>query len=159
MVGASGFEPPTPRSRTECSTRLSHAPTKAFGHCITAAEPVPGILAAADSPRTGVIDELLLGPRALKIFENRERVVSGKVGLQRRDRHVAVANGLVVGLVVRLPVVLPFLDPVVGTAAWIEPFRDHGDVIAFRLHGRAQAFWHAGRNVYVDEHSRRQPAF
>src|SRR5262245_36651364 len=28
MVGASGFEPPTPRSRTECSTRLSHAPTK-----------------------------------------------------------------------------------------------------------------------------------
>jgi hypothetical protein len=29
MVGASGFEPPTPRSRTECSTRLSHAPTQA----------------------------------------------------------------------------------------------------------------------------------
>ena len=26
-VGARGFEPPTPRSRTECSTRLSHAPT------------------------------------------------------------------------------------------------------------------------------------
>jgi hypothetical protein len=28
LVGASGFEPPTPRSRTECSTRLSHAPTR-----------------------------------------------------------------------------------------------------------------------------------
>ena len=28
MVGARGFEPPTPRSRTECSTRLSHAPTQ-----------------------------------------------------------------------------------------------------------------------------------
>ncbi len=28
VVGASGFEPPTPRSRTECSTRLSHAPTE-----------------------------------------------------------------------------------------------------------------------------------
>ena len=27
VVGARGFEPPTPRSRTECSTRLSHAPT------------------------------------------------------------------------------------------------------------------------------------
>src|SRR5262249_60353194 len=27
LVGARGFEPPTPRSRTECSTRLSHAPT------------------------------------------------------------------------------------------------------------------------------------
>src|SRR5438128_5219956 len=29
VVGARGFEPPTPRSRTECSTRLSHAPTEA----------------------------------------------------------------------------------------------------------------------------------
>ena len=28
LVGARGFEPPTPRSRTECSTRLSHAPTE-----------------------------------------------------------------------------------------------------------------------------------
>ncbi len=28
MVGARGFEPPTSRSRTERSTRLSHAPTK-----------------------------------------------------------------------------------------------------------------------------------
>src|SRR5579884_2305928 len=27
MVGARGFEPPTPWSRTRCSTRLSHAPT------------------------------------------------------------------------------------------------------------------------------------
>src|SRR6476619_8598518 len=27
VVGAKGFEPSTPRSRTECSTRLSHAPT------------------------------------------------------------------------------------------------------------------------------------
>src|ERR1043165_3081565 len=34
LVGASGFEPPTPRSRTECSTRLSHAPTEANHYCI-----------------------------------------------------------------------------------------------------------------------------
>ena len=26
LVGAREFEPPTPRSRTECSTRLSHTP-------------------------------------------------------------------------------------------------------------------------------------
>jgi hypothetical protein len=26
MVGESGFEPPTPWSRTRCSTRLSHSP-------------------------------------------------------------------------------------------------------------------------------------
>ena len=28
LVGTSGFEPPTPASRTLCSTRLSHVPTK-----------------------------------------------------------------------------------------------------------------------------------
>ena len=33
LVGARGFEPPTPRSRTECSTRLSHAPTRRRGDC------------------------------------------------------------------------------------------------------------------------------
>ena len=27
MVGASGFEPPTPWSRTRCATRLRYAPT------------------------------------------------------------------------------------------------------------------------------------
>ncbi len=27
MVGKRGFEPPTPASRTLCSTRLSHSPT------------------------------------------------------------------------------------------------------------------------------------
>ena len=30
MVGARGFEPPTPWSRTRCSTRLSHSPTPYF---------------------------------------------------------------------------------------------------------------------------------
>ena len=39
MVGAAGFEPATPASRTQCSTGLSHAPTRwrliasAFAHC------------------------------------------------------------------------------------------------------------------------------
>ena len=31
MVGERGFEPPTPWSRTRCSTRLSHSPT--VRHC------------------------------------------------------------------------------------------------------------------------------
>src|SRR5208337_2954923 len=31
MVGERGFEPPTPWSRTRCSTRLSHSPTGAAG--------------------------------------------------------------------------------------------------------------------------------
>jgi hypothetical protein len=29
LVGERGFEPPTPWSRTRCSTRLSHSPTRA----------------------------------------------------------------------------------------------------------------------------------
>src|SRR5580692_4467831 len=32
MVGAIGFEPTTPSSRTRCSTRLSHAPTNAAAY-------------------------------------------------------------------------------------------------------------------------------
>ena len=32
MVGERGFEPPTPWSRTRCSTRLSHSPTVGSGH-------------------------------------------------------------------------------------------------------------------------------
>src|ERR1700675_3750893 len=30
LVGERGFEPPTPWSRTRCSTRLSHSPTDYF---------------------------------------------------------------------------------------------------------------------------------
>ena len=41
MVGARGFEPPTSRSRTERSTRLSHAPTtKLCRHSRCAVPPV-----------------------------------------------------------------------------------------------------------------------
>ena len=52
-------------------------------------------------------------------FDRRERVVRGQIRMQRRDRHVPVAHGLVVRPIVRLPVVLPFLDPVVRA-----PLRD-----------------------------------
>ena len=36
MVGERGFEPPTPWSRTRCSTRLSHAPTRSNCEGLTA---------------------------------------------------------------------------------------------------------------------------
>ena len=50
LVGASGFEPPTPRSRTECSTRLSHAPTG--GTAILPQPPRPAkALRQAPAPR------------------------------------------------------------------------------------------------------------
>ena len=35
MVGVRGFEPPTPASRTQCSTRLSHTPTVGTGRSAT----------------------------------------------------------------------------------------------------------------------------
>ena len=62
MVGAKGFEPSTPRSRTECSTRLSHAPTVCLSYRTPLAFPKlffpaasgPGLLAfragAAETP-------------------------------------------------------------------------------------------------------------
>ncbi len=34
MVGERGFEPPTPWSRTRCSTRLSHSPNMGCG-CVS----------------------------------------------------------------------------------------------------------------------------
>src|SRR6478672_3695584 len=38
MVGERGFEPPTPWSRTRCSTRLSHSPTPATPNCCISRE-------------------------------------------------------------------------------------------------------------------------
>src|ERR1700733_3860309 len=36
MVGERGFEPPTPWSRTRCSTRLSHSPNLRLEGCLRA---------------------------------------------------------------------------------------------------------------------------
>src|ERR1035437_4572196 len=85
LVGARGFEPPTPRSRTECSTRLSHAPT---------------ICSSYFTPH-----------RQRKRFGQRERAVIGHVRLQRRHRDEPVQNRLMIRLVVWLPAVLRFLNP------------------------------------------------
>src|SRR5262245_48974266 len=56
LVGARGFEPPTPRSRTECSTRLSHAPTEANNH-LTPFPRFEAQLPRARLPRIAVIVE------------------------------------------------------------------------------------------------------
>src|SRR2546422_3804305 len=44
MVGTGRFELPTPRTPSECSTRLSHVPTKEGTHCA----PYPGARAGVD---------------------------------------------------------------------------------------------------------------
>ena len=49
-----------------------------------------------------------------------EHGVVRQIGMQRRDRHEAVLDRLVVGPIVRLPLVLALLDPVVRPVARVE---------------------------------------
>src|SRR5438477_898539 len=144
LVGATGFEPATPRSRTECSTRLSHAPTTSLAY-----------QTICQVQRTRPASDRDLTDRRRRVewqlLQKVERVVRGHVGLQRRDRDVAVAHGLVVRAVVRLPLVLPFLDPVVRASARVDPFVHHRDVIAPGLHRDAEALIGPVRHVDVEE--------
>ena len=121
MVGAKGFEPSTPRSRTECSTRLSHAPTRR--------EPSFYLNPTTSLPESSPIRQAL---------EKRQRIVGGQVRLQWRHRHIAVADRLIIGAIVRRPVVLPFLNPVVWAARRIDARGNHSNVIALRLNGRTE---------------------
>src|SRR5437870_13761699 len=62
MVGARGFEPPTPCSRSRCSTRLSHAPNQESAisrrPVVPALRLEPGAGASAPpGPRAGKIPE------------------------------------------------------------------------------------------------------
>src|SRR5512147_166708 len=95
LVGASGFEPPTPRSRTECSTRLSHAPT----------EETLFYLSAWSGRQPLVL------VRELERFHASQRIVRGHVRLQRRHGDVSLADRVVVRVGVRIPVVLGLPDP------------------------------------------------
>ncbi len=56
MVGERGFEPPTPWSRTRCSTRLSHSPTRGFSPDVSSVYCTPpgpaNFLPPAASPRS-----------------------------------------------------------------------------------------------------------
>src|SRR5471032_1413083 len=102
---------------------------------------------------SGVAIDLSLGGGGgveWKIFNELQRVVRGHVRLERRDRNVTVAYGLVVGAVVRLPLVLPFLDPVVIAIARVDAMVDDGDVIALGLHGDAESLGRHLRQVDVE---------
>src|SRR6185312_12192468 len=95
VVGARGFEPPTPRSRTECSTRLSHAPTL--------------LLIRTPHGTRRKLSFYLSLPLQGKLLHRLQRVIRGEIRMQRRQRDVAVAYGLIIRPIVRLPLVLPFL--------------------------------------------------
>ncbi len=77
MVGERGFEPPTPWSRTRCSTRLSHSPT----WCV---ERTPGAAWRGDSPRVRWVQFsrsngvwLLGGRRKLPLMARKPVVAEG----------------------------------------------------------------------------------
>src|SRR5207247_8276290 len=83
VVGARGFEPPTPRSRTECSTRLSHAPT----------------LERCERRTGGGANELLSYlsfTLQRQLFNRRHRVMRGQVGMKRRQGNVPVPHRFIV---------------------------------------------------------------
>ena len=77
--------------------------------------------------------------------------------MQRRHGNVPVLDGLIVRAVVRLPLVLPFFDPVVRLSARIDPFLDPRDVIALALHRAPEAQRRPFRDVDVKECTIRQP--
>ena len=82
--------------------------------------------------------------------------VVGHVRLQRRHRDVAVVHRLEVRPIVRLPVVLPFLDPVVGLAARIAALVHDRDVIALALHREPEPLRLPRRHVEAEERPRRE---
>ena len=77
VVGARGFEPPTPRSRTECSTRLSHAPTGGVSLDDRAIR-----ASATPHPRLTTITQLLdyqILRLERELFHRRQRVVRRQI--------------------------------------------------------------------------------
>src|SRR5262245_53491379 len=72
-----------------------------------------------------------------EIFEVGECVVRGQIGLQRGDRDVAIPNRLVVGAIMRFPLVLALFDPVVRTALGIVALGHRRHMVALRLHSDA----------------------
>ena len=85
-------------------------------------------------------------------------LVRGHIRLERRDGNVSVTHRLVVGAIMWLPVVLPFLDPVVGALPRVDPFVDHGHVIPPGLHRDPEPLVRPRRRVDVEEGELRHAA-
>ena len=63
MVGETGFEPATPWSRTRCSTRLSHSPTKAIACAQRKTDRLLAALTAAAKYDYNIQSWSILAPR------------------------------------------------------------------------------------------------
>jgi len=93
-----------------------------------------------------------------KLLDGRKCLMRGEIRMQRRHRHVAVAHGLIVGAIVRLPLVLPFLDPIVVAASRVDALVDDSDVVALGLDGDAKSLVRSKRNVDVEKRELRHAA-
>ncbi len=64
MVGVAGFEPATPASRTQCSTGLSHTPTKTAAYSVAFPAPQEARRKELDPVETGLTTAILPSGRA-----------------------------------------------------------------------------------------------
>src|SRR6476660_8735167 len=71
--------------------------------------------------------------------------------MQGCHRDVAVPHGLIVRPIVRLPLVLPLLNPEIRPALWIMAFGYRCDVVSPGLDGHPTALGLALRDVDVEE--------
>ena len=82
MVGVAGFEPATPASRTQCSTRLSHTPTM----------------------KSAPYSEAIPGPQAIKRRKGDGKRARARCPCGQKNRAQAVAWLRSLGYSLRLPV-------------------------------------------------------
>ena len=69
LVGTAGFEPATPESRTQCSTRLSHVPTRSnIINEQKAVSSAPGTQARHDRKNSLLFDPLVVNLRNFSRF-------------------------------------------------------------------------------------------
>src|SRR5713226_9510402 len=95
VVGARGFEPPTPWSRTRCSTRLSHAPTGAAqAPCNASSENSRLAQLAQLCQRRDALETLT---REDGLVENFHQVANRCVGVLLRCRKRAMTEQLLDG--------------------------------------------------------------
>ncbi len=75
----------------------------------------------------------------------------GQVAPHRRDRNVALVYRLKIRSALGAKTFAKFADPIVRLSTRIDVFADHGTCGLKSLLGHAKPFWHALRNVHVEQ--------
>src|SRR5262249_28002875 len=121
-------------------------------------DPPPDLPHPPDLPDPPDVPDLLDRlPLRSERFDRGERVVGRQIRMQGRHGYEAVTHGLVIGAIVRLPLVLSFFEPVVRAPLRIVALRDRRHVVALRLDGHTITLRLAFRDIDVQKRSRRKP--